>query len=524
MSIRSLLTLKNARAPSIRTSLAALVVGCVLPIAVVAAFLIVNFYEREQTQLTMNAVSRALAMTTVVDREFASIQAALQALATSHRLATGDLGGFHARAVEALKNIPAEAIVVFDARGQLLLSTARPIGDPLPELSNPPLLKRTLETGKPDVSDLFVGPLSGHQIFTIAVPVARDGSIDFSLNATVAPAQMLRVLSEQKLPNSWIGAIADSSGSIVARTRDMQRFLGQKVTADLLQRLSISDKGALKTKTLEGIPVLTAYSKSSATRWTVVLGIPLAELTAGLRHTLAWLIVVTFAALGIGLALAWHIGGRLARSITALIEPAIALGSGTLLPIPHLHCKEANELGQALLVAATTLHQAQYAAHHDVLTGLANRALFHLVVNQQLALCRRNKTDLAILYIDLDGFKAVNDKHGHAAGDQLLRAVSTRIKNTIRDSDVSARLGGDEFAIAMIHSNLDNAMVFAGKLIDIVSAPYQLGAIEGKISASIGVAGYPMSATEVDTLLKNADHAMYRAKGLGKGRVCAATQ
>jgi diguanylate cyclase (GGDEF)-like protein len=366
--------------------------------------------------------------------------------------------------------------------------------------------------------------VAGRLILTIAVPVKRDGSTIYSLNATVAPVQLLSTLTEQKLPDSWRAVIIDSTGSVVARTHEMEKFLGKKVSPALLQRISVSDEDSFETKTLDGIPVITVYSRSQVTKWTVAFGMPLDELTAGLHQTLVWLIVATLAALVIGLSLAWFIGGRVARSITALTKPARALGSGVMLAIPHLHFKEANEMRQALLDAATTLEQANYESHHDVLTGLANRALFHIVVNQQLALCRRNRTALAILYVDLDGFKTVNDTHGHATGDQLLLAVSIRIKGTIRDSDIAARLGGDEFSIALVNCDLENAKVFAGRLIEIVSDPYQLGEIEVKISASIGVAGYPISATDVDTLLKNADHAMYKAKGLGKRRVCAATQ
>lgn len=516
--------LKGVRGPSIRMSLAALVVGCILPIAVVAAFLIVNFYEHEQAQLTSNAISRARAMTSMVDQDIANTQAALQALSISPLLAKNDLAGFRVQAIDALRTLQVESILVLDMTGQVLASTRRPFGATLPRIANPPLWKRILETGKPGVSDLFLGPLPGRFILTISVPVQRNGSTIYLLNAIVAPAQLSSVLTEQKFPDSWRAVIIDSSGSVVARTHDVEKFLGKKVNPDLLQRMRVSDEGGFKTRTLDGIPVLSVYSRSPVTKWAVALGMPLAELTAGLRQTLAWLIIATFAALAVGLSLAWFIGGRVARSITALIKPAIALGSGEMLTISHLHFREANELRLALLDAATTLHEAQYAAHHDVLTGLANRALFHLVVNQQLALCRRNKTDLAILYIDLDGFKMVNDTHGHATGDQLLRAVSIRIKGAIRNSDIAARLGGDEFAIALIHSDLENATAFAGRLIETISNPYQLGAIEVKISASIGVAGYPLSATDGDTLLQKADHAMYKAKALGKRRVNTATQ
>ncbi|NHZ89564.1 diguanylate cyclase [Massilia sp. CCM 8733] len=512
------------KSPSIRTRLVTLVLGCVLPIAVVAALLIFEFYEREQAQLISNAISQARAMVSAIDRDFGRTQAALEALATSHRLATGDLKGFHSRALGAVKNMQADSIVVVDASGQLLLSTRRPFGEPLPKLTTAPLLKRIIKTGKPGVSDLYIGPVVGRFIYTVAVPVKRDGAFLYLLNATAPPTQLAPVLTEQKLPPTWRASIVDSTGAVVVRTHDLVKFLGKKVNPDLLQRMANADEDSFKTKTLDGIPVITVYSRSQVSRWSVVLGMPLEQLTLGLRETLTQLIVATFAALGLGIALAWFIGGRVATSIVALTKPAIALALGeTAIVIAPLYFEEANAMGRALQDTAKSLQHAKHEAQHDGLTGLANRSSFHLVVNQHLALCLRNKTGLAILFIDLDGFKAVNDTFGHAVGDQLLKTVSIRITDAVRESDFCARLGGDEFAIALLESDLEQGAAFAQRLIEIVSEPYPIDGITATVSASVGVAAFPASATSTDTLLKKADQAMYHAKVLGKRRCCVAT-
>ncbi len=510
-------------APTIRQRLFALVIGCILPIAGVAAFLIVSFYEHEQAQLTANATSRARAILSVLERDFAGTQAALQVLATSDRLVSGDLRGFYSRASAALPNMPADNIVVLDPSGQLLINTDFPFGDPLPKRNNPPLLKQILSTGKPAVSDLFYAKTLGYAIVAMGVPVRRNNEIVYSLNATIKPERIYQVLAEQKLPGGWRASITDSSGNVVARTHEMKEFLGKPVNPDLMQQLHTAEEGALKTRTLDGIPVITVYSRSRTTQWAVVLGMPLADLKTALRRTLAWLIVATLAALAAGFWWTAFIGRRIAESLSALTQPALALSSGLMPVIPRLFFKEANDMGHALLEAAMILQQAQYDAQHDSLTGLANRTMFNLVLGQQLQLCQRNKTRLAVLFIDLDGFKAVNDTHGHPAGDQLLRAMSVRIRETVRDSDIVARLGGDEFAIALLQSNLDNAQAFAGKLIDIISVPYQLADVVVTISASIGVAGNSLAADNVDTLLKHADAALYQAKALGKRRACVAS-
>lgn len=146
-----LLGIKGDDAPSIRATLALLVVACILPISLVAALLLINYYEREQIQLSNSAINRAQGVALAVDREFAATQSALLALRTSHRLPTGDLEGFHRRAVEAVTDTRADSILVLDKSGQIVLSTRLPYGAALPKLANPLLLKQILETGKPGV-------------------------------------------------------------------------------------------------------------------------------------------------------------------------------------------------------------------------------------------------------------------------------------------------------------------------------------------------------------------------------------
>ena len=506
----------------IRWHLAGLVAGCVLPIAAVSVFLILNYYELERHQLTSSATARARALTLILDQDIARTEAALRVLATSHRLATGDLSGFGDRALEALQSIHAENVVVWDANGKLLVTSSQSQSE-LPITSGiPPALKAITAKGAAGVSDMFMDPVTGHLVFSVVVPVKRDGEVVYSLTANVAPRQITQLLTEQGFPASWRSSIVDSTGSVVMRSQDIEKYQGRKLSDALLQSMKTSLQGSLEARTLDGVPVLSVFSRSPVTQWGIVLGIPLNDLTAGLNRTLSWLIVATLAALLIGITWAWHFGGRVADSVKALIEPARSLGSGAGVTIPLLHFKEANKLGEALLEASNALARSDYRAHHDGLTGLANRTLFEAAVNGQLALCRRNQTRLAILYIDLDGFKAVNDQHGHDAGDQILREVATRISASIRGSDIAARLGGDEFAVALIDAEFASAQAFGKHLIETLSQPYQIGAVQASIGASVGIAGYPDSATDMQTLLIHADRAMYRAKELGKGRLAVA--
>ena len=518
-TIRARFAVKGMKSLGIRGHLAGLVAGCILPIAAVAVFLIQNLYEIERVQLTNSATSRARTLGVLIEHDFASTQAALQVLGTSHRLATGDLDGFCSRALEALRDMQAHSIVVWAADGRMLIHTNQPCSGPPSPAAVPTALRHRMQAEAVGVSDLFADPVTERLTFAVMVPIKREGAIQYWITANMAPPQIARFLSEQRFPDSWRSTIVDSSGSVVARSIEIEKYQGRKVSAALLQSMQANPEGSQEGRTLDGVPVLTVYSRAPGMKWGVILGIPLQDLTAGLDHTLRLLIAATLAALLLGITWAWHFGGRVADSIKGLIGPAKALGAGESVSPPSLHFDEAIELGQALLDAAGTLQQSNYKAHHDPLTGLANRSLFETVVNQQLALCRRNSSKLAILYIDLDGFKAVNDQHGHDAGDLVLCEVAGRIRGAIRESDVAARLGGDEFAVALIQSDMEAARKFATQFIERLSRPYAIGSAQASISASIGIAMYPDSATHIDTLLIKADRAMYQAKALGKGRI-----
>jgi diguanylate cyclase (GGDEF)-like protein len=279
---------------------------------------------------------------------------------------------------------------------------------------------------------------------------------------------------------------------------------------------------SFESATLEGIPVLTVFSRSAVSNWTVAIGIPIGYLTGELWHLLWWLVLGLTLLLLSSLALAWAIGGRISRSIHGLSGPALALGFGETVTVPPLHLKEADEVGRALIKASRMLQEAEHRAHHDMLTGLANRALFNEIVDHHAAICGRTGAPLAILYVDLDGFKAVNDAHGHATGDELLCAVAARLKEGIRSSDLAARLGGDEFAVVLVNTGMEAAATVVGKLADSLSLPYPIGQLTIEISASIGVAGYPDSGTSSEALLHSADRAMYEAKSGRKRQIAEA--
>lgn len=161
--------------------------------------------------------------------------------------------------------------------------------------------------------------------------------------------------------------------------------------------------------------------------------------------------------------------------------------------------------------------RVEHQATHDPLTGLANRSLLMALVADAIARHQRHGQTLALLFIDLDRFKPVNDTLGHEAGDQVLREVAKRLRQSVRQSDTVARLGGDEFAVLLDRLNsLRQAELVAGKILQRLRQPFSVTGQTVRISASIGISGFPRDGATVEALLRHADDAMYRVKQSGR--------
>ena len=165
----------------------------------------------------------------------------------------------------------------------------------------------------------------------------------------------------------------------------------------------------------------------------------------------------------------------------------------------------------------------EHEATHDPLTGLLNRRGMFDLLSQAIARVKRTRASLALLFIDLDGFKQINDTHGHEAGDAVLREVAARLQASIRQTDTAARLGGDEFTVILenIKHGIPDANMLAQKILETLQHPIQLDSVTATISASIGISmHHPDDERSADQLVNAADSAMYTAKHAGKNQVC----
>ena len=164
-----------------------------------------------------------------------------------------------------------------------------------------------------------------------------------------------------------------------------------------------------------------------------------------------------------------------------------------------------------------TNEQISYVAHHDNLTALPNRILFYDRLNQEIRKARRNKESIAVFFLDLDGFKIINDTFGHDVGDALLRETAKRIVASVRDSDTVARIGGDEFTVILPNvKTRNNISPVVERIIEAMAIPFMLNGKDCHVTVSIGIALYPSNGETAEQLVKIADAAMYLAKNSGK--------
>jgi len=204
----------------------------------------------------------------------------------------------------------------------------------------------------------------------------------------------------------------------------------------------------------------------------------------------------------------------------------LARRDGSVVPIESSIAPIKNREGQAIgtviifrdvsaaRIAALTI---AHAAQHDVLTGLPNRLLLNDRIDQAIISAQQSKMQVAVLFLDLDGFKYINDSLGHSIGDKLLQSIALRLVNCVRSTDTVSRQGGDEFVVLLSEvKQPDAAAYIAAKILKEIAKPHSIDKHELHVTASIGVSAYPEDGTNAETLIKNADTAMYQAKESGR--------
>jgi len=385
---------------------------------------------------------------------------------------------------------------------------------------------------------LFVGsPVMGRAtkapVLPIAAPVKNGwGEVSVVLVGVAALADpgFLNSLLQSRIGGTTGGFLLVSPRDKLYVAASQPEMVLQPLPAPgvnvLLDRALSGFRGAETIVSADGSEEVIAIVDVPSTGWFVVARLPGSEAFATVERTRVFLFqgaaltLLVFAVLtSIGLYFVFRHLFRAAEHADSM-----TLGEKPMEPLPVTRNDEVGHLISAFnrLLVKLNSNQAELArmAHHDALTGLPNRVLFSDRLQQVLAQAKRKETHLALLYLDLDGFKEVNDTFGHEGGDDVLQQVANRLAKTVRAVDTLARIGGDEFVLLM--SDLDDhaeeaAGIVATKCIAALKPPFPIGGTTCAIGVSIGIALAQGHCT-ADKLLLTADHAMYDAKKAGRGQ------
>ena len=388
--------LKTKISTPIRSRLAWLVVACLLPALVAVVMALYYGYLQARSEFIRESLSTALSFRYRVDEEFACTEASLQALATSPHLKKKDYAAFHQQVQTLARGNRSSNILLIEASGEIVMDSAEPFEHRQPKAINQAQLARVFKLGYPDVSEIFTTPQSGKPLVNVAVPVygtAFDRDITHALVKQIPLEKFQKFLLDNPLPGEQIAVIFDGSGTIAAATGSVGKFIGLRVGADLFGALQKADHGSLELVSVSGIPMLSVFSRSPTSRWGVAIGIPRATFTNDLWRSF-WLLAGGAALLLVSsLALAWSLGGRIAHTICALLEPAVEMGHGRAVVVPELPIREVDEVGQAITKASAMLVDArQTLASTEVrLSGILEAAQDAIItVDEQLVIVMFN--------------------------------------------------------------------------------------------------------------------------------------
>ncbi len=647
-----------------------LVLACLLPGMVGTGVMFGLQYREGRAQLEHDMITTARALVRAVDNQLLIARASALTLAASEHLAAGEMAAFHAHAREVLAATGVGMnVVLSDPQGQQVLNTLAAPGGALPRAGNPASVQQVIASRQPVISALYTGGVLGKPVLSVDVPVWRKGQVHLVLSLGLLPSDFAGILTAQRFPAEQLAGIFDPTGTIVARTISPEIYVGQKGTAEYIARILASPEGAMKTVTREGVPTLSVWSRSEATGWSVGVGITQATLERGLQRRLATLGLAMLALLCLGLLLAWMAARRIADSLRALNQQAMALREGSAWPEHALHLRESAEVSDVLRQTArqlaaraseldeahrlagfgvwryqpvadavvvsesvremlgrdvrtfaelrgTVLDEAtwlelkatnlqtlrcgdtyelelparradgrtlwlqlkgepvrdalgqlvevrgsvlditprreaelaleqsrqvhvrhleeavatrtasltaanealQRLSHTDVLTQLNNRLSTNERLRQEFLRMKRHGSAYAVLFIDIDRFKRINDTYGHETGDEVLRQLARVLQGAARVTDFVARYGGEEFLVLLPDTQAEGALTLGEKIRQAVAT--QAFPVVGELTVSVGVSVARGADKNEEEAVHRADMALYRAKSEGRNRVC----
>ena len=337
----------------LRSHLLLIVLAVFLPLALLGALLVVKHWRDEREAIDRGTLDTVRALSTVVDLELQRTIAALEVLATSESLTTGDVRHFY----ERLQGAPQHGwdnVIVFDAGGRQLMNLKRPFGAPLPAAAHPELLQETIAERRPTISNVFQGPVMKRLLVAVEVPVVRNDTVPYVLVAVMLPERFERLLYQQRLSPGWIVSIVDRQKRFIASSRG-PGVTGEPGSPTLVTMSERFEETTYRSVTVEGVASYSALKRSAVSGWTVAIAIPATLAEASLRRSVWTLGGTSGAVFVIAALIAGLVLRRLSRGIHGLEQAAAAVAEGRPPAVNPVGVLELDDLGQAFVAAADAL-------------------------------------------------------------------------------------------------------------------------------------------------------------------------
>lgn len=316
---------------SIRGRLALLVLAITVPAAVLVAVLTRQAYENELAAVARHLLVTTRTLATLVERKFDASEALLRSLESLPALEHDDIPSFEAR-VRATVPGRNQWVVLLDATGHQLVNTRLSPGAPLPLSGQESDFWAALRGGQRYVSNVFVGAVAREPVLSVSVPVMRHGMMKYALTLVMLPSALAEAIAMDQISQGEIMAVVDRKGTVAARSRGAERFVGMKATPDMVAAVTSQSSGVIESVTLEGIPTISAFSRCPTIGWTAAMGAPRAEIYASAQSLLR--LAATWSAVLIGLAglAAVWIWRSVVRGMDVLVLETERAGAGNVSP------------------------------------------------------------------------------------------------------------------------------------------------------------------------------------------------